>query len=446
MPRAVVDVAEVIDGCRLGAFQKRVIALCTAIVFVEGMNAQAAGYIAPALRAVWNMSPSDLGVFFTAGLVGLLLGAMLIAPLADRVGRRPVLLGCVALFGFASFIAAASSSVVMLDWLRFVTGLGIGGAMANAIALTAEYSPLKRRSAMVAVMLIGFITGSIAVGLVAARLVPEFGWRAVFVVDGVLPLLLLPVLFFALPESLRFMVLRQRSRGAIARLIRRIDPGVEVDGDTRLIAEERPASGTSVFALFRDGRARTTVLLWTLYFMSLLNLYLFTSWLTVHITSAGIAIGVAIIVGTLFQVGGACGAVFGWMVDRVGPSRTIFTAYLIGAVAVACIGLAGANLPMLMLSVLVAGFGIIGGQSSVNALAAISYPTQIRSTGVGWATGIGRAGSIVGPGLAGFLVEAGISTQDIFYLAVIPALCAATAGALLGGLRRPLTVKEGAPA
>jgi len=446
MPSAVVDVAAIIDERKLGAFQKGVIALCTAVVFVEGMNAQAAGYIATSLREAWSMTPSELGLFFSSGLTGLMLGAILIAPLADRVGRRPVLLGCVAFFGLSSFAAAASTSVLMLDVLRFLTGLGIGGAMANAIALTAEYSPLKRRSSMVAVMLMGFITGSIAVGLIAAEVVPQWGWQAVFIVDGVLPLLLLPVLFYALPESIRFMVVRQRSREAISHLLRRIDPAVEVDRNTRLIVEETPASGVSVLALFRDGRARATVLLWTIYFMSLLNLYLFTSWLTVHITSVGIAVGLAILIHSLFQVGGVFGSVFGWVIDKAGPSRAIFTAYFAGAIAIACIGFSGSNVAMLTISVLFAGFGIIGGQTCANALAATSYPTQIRSTGIGWATGIGRAGSILGPGLAGILVEAGVSTENIFYLAVIPAICASLAGAALGGLRRPLAVKEGAPA
>jgi len=212
-----------------------------------------------------------------------------------------------------------------------------------------------------------------------------------------------------------------------------------------LIIEEHSASRVSVLTLFRDRRARTTALLWLIYFMSLLNLYLIASWLTTHVRAEGIDLGTAIIVGTMFQVGGAFGAVFGWMVDKSGPSRAIFIAYVIGAVAIACIGLAEANLVMLTLSVFAAGFGIIGGQTAANALAAISYPTQIRSSGVGWAVGIGRAGSIVGPGLAGILVEAGISTQDIFYLAIIPALCASAAGAALG-LRRSTRIKERAAA
>lgn len=442
MPGTVIDVAELIDGRKVSRFQWSVVALCTAIVFVEGMNAQAAGYIATALREGLGMTPSQLGLFFSSGLFGLMAGAIGIAPLADRIGRRPVLIFCVAGFGLASFGAALSTTIYALDSFRFLSGLGIGGAMANAMALTAEYSPLKRRSSLIALVLIGFISGAIAIGVIAAEVVPVWGWQTVFYIDGLAPLLLLPILYYALPESLRFMVLQKRPLESIGGILRRIDPTLRLDAGTRLVVEEPPASGVSVLALFRDGRARTTVLIWAIYFMSLLNLYLFASWLTVHMTSAGIALATAIFIHSLFQVGGVFGSVFGWMFDRAGASRAIFAAYGVGAIAIACIGLAGANTTLLTLSVLAAGFGIIGGQTCANALAATSYPTQIRSTGIGWATGIGRAGSILGPGLAGILVEAGVSTENIFYLAVIPALCAALAGATLGGLKAPQMIKE----
>jgi len=443
MPTPIADVAEILER-RLSGLQKRVVALCGAILFVEGVNAQAAGYIAPALLRGWGLSSGELTSFLVSGLVGLMFGGLMVAPLADKVGRRPILIACVALFGLGSLLSAVSPSIAVLDALRFLTGLGVGGAMANAISLTAEYSPQRMRSTMVAITLIGFIVGSVVVGLVAAALIPAYGWQSVLVVGGLISLLLVPLLLVALPESIRFLVLRENSRAAVAQLIGRIDPSVAIDANTRLVVEERSASGISVLALFHDGRARTTILIWIIYFMSLLNLYLVASWLTVHITALGIEVGTAILIGTMFQAGGAFGSVFGWIVDRLGPSVAISSAYFIGAVAIACIGLAEANLLLLGLATLAAGFGIIGGQSAANALAAISYPTQIRSTGVGWATGIGRVGSIVGPGLAGIFIGMGVSTQHIFYMAVVPALIASLAGVTLGVFRRPLAAKENA--
>ncbi len=350
MPAIIANIAEILDRRKVGAFQAGVIALATAIVFVEGLNMQAAGYIAPSLEQSFNLTRPDLTLFFTAGTVGLMLGALLVAPLADRLGRRPVLIGCVFLFGLASLLTAASPSIAVLDAFRFLTGLGIGGGMPNAVALTAEYSPGRSRSSMVAVMLTGFILGSIAAGLIAASLVPAHGWQSVFVVGGVLSLLLAPILFVVLPESLRFLVLQGGSRELIGRHLCRIDPALIIGSETRFIVDEHSRSGHPVTALFKEGRARTTVLLWTIYFMSLLNLYLLASWITTHVHSLGIAVGLSILIGTMLQVGGVFGAVFGWMVDKKGPSRAIFVAYLIGALAIACIPLAGANLIALTLA------------------------------------------------------------------------------------------------
>jgi MFS transporter, AAHS family, 4-hydroxybenzoate transporter len=445
VPNPFANVGEIIDQQPVGAFQKMVVLLCTTVVFFEGMTTQAAGYVGPALGEVWQLGPEQLGFFFTAALIGLMLGGVFVAPLADRIGRRPVLIGCVALFSLCSLASAVSPSIAVLDLARFLTGLGIGGGMPNAIALTAEYAPHRRRNAMVAVMMSGFIFGSIAGGLVSAWLVPDWGWPSVFIAAGLLPLALLPVLIALLPESIRFLVVQANTGAAVAKLVRRIAPTAGMDATTRFLIEERSTSGISVAALFRDERARTTLLLWTTYFMSLLNLYLFASWLPTHTHGLGISVGLSILVGTMLQIGGAFGTVFGWLNDRIGHGLTIFAAYLIAAICIACVGLSGANLPMLIMAVFGAGFGIIGGQNSLNAAAAVAYPTQIRSTGVGWAIGIGRVGSIAGPSIAGILLQTGVTTENIFYLAVIPALAASLCGAALG-FNRSLSVEKDATA
>ena len=445
MSLVIANLSDILDKRDIGAFQKRVVALCAAIAFVDGIEGQLAGYIAPALRQDLGLTPSQLTSFLVSGPLGLFFGGLFIAPLADRLGRRPILIACVTLFGVCSFLTAIGNSLLMLDLFRFLTGLGVGGALANSISLTAEYSPVRRRSLMVAIMLLGFITGSTAVGLISAAIVPAFGWRSVLVAGGVLSLLLVPLLHVALPESIRFLAGRDGARDEVARLLRRVDPAVVIDRSTRLVVGELHEASVSVGALFRDGRARTTLLLWTIYFMSLLTLYLMSSWLTTHVRELGFAVSVAILIGTLFQVGGVFGTFFGWMVDRLGAGVTIVSAYATGAVAIISVGLAGDNLAALVITVLLAGFGIIGGQSATNAFAAISYPTQIRSTGIGWATGIGRIGSIVGPSLAGVIVGVTGSTESIFILAVIPPLCASLAGLALSAFK-PLGAKGGAPA
>ena len=183
---SVINVTEIIDRPVLAPFQKRVAMLCSAIVFVEGFNTQLPGYIAPALARDWQLTPAQMTSFFAAGLFGLLLGALFVAPIADKIGRRPLLLACVPFLAVCAILTAFSPSLVMLDIARFLTGLGIGGAMPNAIALTSEYSPHRRRALLVALMFTGFVLGAFAVGLVSSWLVPVFGWQSVFVIGGML--------------------------------------------------------------------------------------------------------------------------------------------------------------------------------------------------------------------------------------------------------------------
>ena len=445
MAETIVNVTEIIDRPKLGAFQKKTALLCAAIVFVEGFNTQAAGYVAPAIARNLNLSPAGLGGFFVAGLFGLLLGALFIAPLADRMGRRPLLLACVPFLAVCAILTAFSTSLTMLEIARFLTGLGIGGAMPNAIALTSEYSPHHRRSLLVALMFTGFVFGALAVGLTSTFLVPILGWQSIFVIGGVLGLLLTPILFWALPESIRFLVVRGTSNHEVSRLVRHLDPNLMGAGELRFVIDEAQHSGISVVALFRHGRAKRTILLWIIYFMSLLDLFLLASWLPTEMQALGVSAGLAIIIGTLLQFGGIFGLVFGWLADRMGASTALGAAFFMGAVCVAAIGLAGANLPLVMLAVFGTGVGLIGGQSVTNATAAIAYPTEIRSTGVGWATGFGRIGSIIGPSLAAWMHTMNAEIETIFLMAAVPALCAAVAGAALGPLRTSIIVRA-APA
>ena len=440
MAENVANITEIIDRGKLGPFQKRVAILCAIVAAMEGFNTQSVGFIAPALAQAFHLTPADLGLFFSLGLFGLMLGAIFVAPLADRFGRRPLLLACVPLLGFCSLLAAASPSVSVLDSLRFLTGLAIGGALPNTIALTSEYSPHRRRSLLVAVMFTGFILGSITAGLSATRLLPAFGWQSIFILGGVLPLALAPLLYVALPESIRFLVLRRASPDAIATLLRRLDPALQIGRNTRFITGEDATSGTSVVALFQEGRAKRTLLLWIISFTSLFNIYLLANWLPTEMRALGFPIQTAILVGTVFQIGGLTGTIFGWLADKIGANVALAAAYFVGAISVTCIGLVGHNQVLVMLAVLGTGFGILGGQTVANATAAISYPTEIRSTGVGWATGIGRIGSIVGPGLAGILLQLDISAQNIFFLAVIPALVASAAAVAMGRIQTSFAV------
>jgi AAHS family 4-hydroxybenzoate transporter-like MFS transporter len=436
MRKTTLSISEAIDSCPLGGFQIRVVGLCALIAFVEGFDAQSAGYVAPVLARAWSLSHETMGLFFSLGLFGLMLGAMLVAPLADRVGRRPTLLACLVAFGVSSISMAVSSSVEMLFFFRFLTGLGLGGAMPNVIALTSEYVPHRIRSLMVVLMFNGFILGSIVAGVTAARLASDLGYQPVFLIGGILPLLLVAGMAILLPESVRFLASKDNQQHRVAALMRKVNP--LLPSDAVYVLDDHSAVRMSVRALFQHGRAKRTVLLWVLVFCSLLDLFLLTNWLPTQIARLGVPLWTAILLGALLQVGGMAGIVQGWMIDWWGPARTLALAYLVAAIAIAGLAYAGNSVPLLAVAVFCAGFGIVGGQTAANPVAVVSYPTEIRSTGVGWFLGIGRLGSIVGPALAGHLLTIGWSNKDIFMLATIPALVAAGAAFGLSQFRHEM--------
>jgi AAHS family 4-hydroxybenzoate transporter-like MFS transporter len=439
MAGKTLEISSMLDDRKIGRYQKLIIGLCAAVVFLDGFDAQAIGYVAPALIEAGVVTPGQLGPLFSIGLVGLMLGALFIAPLADRLGRRPVILASTILFGVFSLATAWATEIDHFMILRFLTGLGLGGCMPNAIALTSEYAPTRSRSLLVMIMFNGFTLGSLVGGLVSAQMVPTYGWNWVFLVGGVLPLLLVPVLYFMLPESLRFLVAAKAPADKIARLVRRVDPEIDPGADTRFVVSEESTARMSVRRLLSDGRAKRTILIWIVFFMSLLDVYMLVNWLPTMMKTVGAPIRIAILIGAILQLGGLIGAVpLGYILDRVGARRTMGAAYVLGAVSIALIGVfASTSIPLTVLVVFLAGFGVIGGQTAANAVAATSYPTEIRSTGVGWALGVGRVGSIVGPLLAGVLQTMHVTTRDIFFLSAIPAVIAAMACFGLGGGGRP---------
>jgi AAHS family 4-hydroxybenzoate transporter-like MFS transporter len=283
----------------------------------------------------------------------------------------------------------------------------------------------------------GFTLGSLLGGVLAHQLIPRFGWRAVFVAGGVLPLLLLPILFFVLPESLRFLALTGRNRAAVAAALKRVGSSETPESlHARLSAQEGQVKA-SIGELFTLGRGRATAVLWIVFFMSLLDVYLLVSWLPTALNQAGIPAQNAIILGSLLQVGALLGTLLcGAGLDRFGGNAVLMPAYVLGALSIAAIGVfSSSNFVVTTIAVILAGAGIIGGQTAANALAAAAYPTQIRSTGVGWALGIGRIGSIIGPLVAAGLLMVHVSVRGIFLVSAIPALVAAGAIALFGPWR-----------
>jgi AAHS family 4-hydroxybenzoate transporter-like MFS transporter len=429
-----IDVAEFIDQQPVGRFQFKLLLTCAAVLFLDGFDTQAIGYVAPVLAKEWGLTKGALGPVFSAGLFGLMIGALLFGPLADRIGRKRIIIASTLAFGIGALITAFVRDVETLLVVRFLTGLGLGGAMPNAIALTSEFNPRRRRATMVMIMFCGFSVGAALGGVLAAALIPQFGWRAVFVIGGIAPLLLVPVLALRLPESVRFLALTGRANARVAELLGRMGAKAAFPAATRFVVHEPHLPGIPVLHLFREGRSLVTLLLWVIFFMSLLDLYFLSNWLPTVLNDLGVSISSSAAIGSMLQVGGVVGTfALGSIIDRF-SFRALALVYFVAVFAVGAIGQLGHSIVFVTMAIFAAGFCVVGGQIAANGLAATFYPTSVRATGVGWALGIGRVGSIVGPLVGGVLLTMKWSTAEVFMAAAAAALCAALAAFFLSRL------------
>ncbi|MGY3235657.1 AAHS family 4-hydroxybenzoate transporter-like MFS transporter [Bradyrhizobium sp. USDA 4448] len=424
----IVDVTEVIEQARFGRLQLLILVLCAWIALLDGFDTQAIAYVAPVIAEQWGIAMAGFGPIFGAGLAGLAVGAFVLSPAADRFGRKSVILLSVLLFGIFAAVTARATTLNELLVYRFLTGLGLGGAMPNIVALTSEYAPKRMRALLIAIMFCGFPLGSTIGGVISAPLIGAFGWQAVFVVGGVLPLLTVIVLFAWLPESIRYLVTRDVADSRIAELLARLDPAISPAAASRYVVPGSRASGFPVTKLLAEGRASMTVLLWVAFFMNLLVMYFLVNWMPSLLKASGLPLTVAILSTAVLNAGGVVGAiVLGRFVDRLDPYLVLGGAYLASALFIAGIAFGSGHVWTLMVSTFLAGFGVVGAQIGMNALAAGLYPTEIRSTGVGWALGVGRIGSIIGPVAGGVLLGFGWTAQSVVLTAAVPALLAGLA-------------------
>lgn len=437
-----VNVSDLIDGSRVSKFQIGLYILCGLCLIMDGFDVQAIGYVAPALTQEWKMSPAVLGNVLTAALVGVLFGSILLSMLADKIGRRPVLIGASLFFAAVTLITARVQTAPQLIALRFIAGIALGSIMPNAMALVGEYSPRRLRVPLMVIVGTGFTAGAVAGGFVSFWLIPNFGWRSMFYFGGAVPLVIGVFMVFLLPESLQYLALHGKRPHKLAKWLRRVDPAVVITPATRFVVVEKKGKGVPMMKLFQEGRATGTILLWLVYFMNLLNLYFLSSWLptvaTPLVKAAGVSGSYALLVGTTLQFGGMIGAaVLGWFSARLGFVPVLTTCFVLACINIALIGQPGLSLALLFAVVFAAGLGVVGGQSVINALAATVYPTDLRSTGIGAGLGVGRAGSIVGPQIAGILIGLHWTTHQLFLAAAVPALISALVMIAMRRVLRP---------
>ena len=420
---ASIDVATVIDQSRLGRLQLVVLTLCALAVMLDGFDVQALAYVAPELVAQWGIARASLGPVFGASFFGMLIGSPCFGLLADRIGRRPVLMASLAFFGACSLATTQANSVTELLLLRFFTGIGLGALMPNALALAGEYSPSRLRVSVTILVSGAFVAGGALAGFVAAVLVPRFGWQSIFFVGGVAPIGLAVVMLGLLPESVQFQVLRDRGSAALGRTLRRIDPTLQVSAGTAFVVRGPADARASVVELFRGGRGAGTVALWGFNFLSLLTVFFLSSWLPLIVRGLGFSAAQASLAGAALQAGGLLGTLtLGRAVERLGFVAVLGAAFLVASMTIAAIGQLTMATALLFVLVFLAGFCVFGGQGVLNAMASHYYPTSLRSTGLGWSLGVGRIGSIAGPIVGGELLRLSWSNDALFVCAAVPAM------------------------
>jgi AAHS family 4-hydroxybenzoate transporter-like MFS transporter len=370
-------------------------------MFTEGYDAQFMGSVVPGIADDWGVGRGTMWPTLSAGLVGLMLGAFFIAPLADNYGRRRLIVYSVAAFGVLTIASVIATTITEMVIFRFLTGLGLGGAMANTTALTAEFSPPHRRAFYVAMMFCSFSLGASFGGFVSAALMPGYGWESIFLVCGIMAVVLLPFLILLLPESL-----------------------IKEDAQLTIPAGK----------LFADGRSRFTILIWIIFFANLMELYIITSWLPTTLNDKGLDLVWANVAVAMLQLGGIAGAfALAPLVDRYGPRFVLPAAFATAVVSVATLGFSATSVTLIVIAAIGVGMGTVGAQNCNNGIAAKFYPTEIRATGVGWALAVGRIGSIIGPAVGGLLLATG--PDAIFVFAMIPPVVAATAYLVMGNPR-----------
>lgn len=440
------ELQALIDVAPIGKMQWRVIICCFLVVMMDGFDTAAIGFIAPAIRDHWQLTAGDLAPLFGAGLLGLTAGALLCGPLSDRLGRKRVIEWCVALFGLFSLLSAFSPNLEALIILRFLTGLGLGGAMPNTITMTSEYLPARRRGALVTLMFCGFTLGSALGGIVSAQLVAVIGWHGILVLGGVLPIVLFFALLAVLPESPRWLVRRQRPQAEIRRTVSAMT-GERYDDAEFWLDEPAATQKGSISQLFAGRQLTITLMLWVVFFMSLLIIYLLSSWMPTLLNHRGIDLQHASWATAAFQVGGTLGALMlGVLMDKFNPFWVLAVSYALGAVCIVMIGLSENGLWMMALAIFGTGIGISGSQVGLNALTATLYPTQSRATGVSWSNAIGRCGAIVGSVSGGVMMAMNFSFDTLFFVIAVPAAISAVVLTLLTlVVRQSSRVPESSP-
>ncbi|MES2261094.1 MAG: MFS transporter [Pseudomonadota bacterium] len=429
--------AMLLNQDKTSTLQKLTLFLCFLVVAADGFDLASVGYVAPLLKKAWALTPAQMGPIFGAGLFGLTIGSFIFGPMADRIGRRRVIVMSMVLFGIGSIASAYADSASSLAAMRLLTGIGLGGAMPTAITLSSEFSPERNRAWLVTLMFCGFTIGLAFGGALAAVLIPSFGWQGVFIFGGIAPLCLAPVIWVFLPESLRFMAGKKKYEEEARSVMRRLSGRDDIMLDSVLPPEPVVATDEAgiVATLFSKHYRAGTLLLWLAFFCTLWVYYQVSSWLPTAITDAGLAVTQAATIGAMMPLGGTIGSLINArLMDRHNPFLVLTCSYVVAALSIACIGAAMQHPAWLYVVVFCTGLGLSGAQTGANVLVSGFYTTAARATGVSWALAVGRVGSIVGAMTGGMMLAGLPSLQIAFIVFALPTIVAGIAMLATGRL------------
>jgi AAHS family benzoate transporter-like MFS transporter len=425
-----IDIHKLADGASFNRFHAGILAWCALIIICDGYDLAVAGIALPSIMKEMGVTAQNAGFMVSSALFGMMFGAIFLGTIADRIGRRRAVVICLALFSVFTAAAGMSSDPYVFSAMRFLAGLGIGGVMPNVVAQMTEYSPRRVRATMVTLMFSGYAVGGMAAALLGKGLIESHGWQSVFLAAGV-PVVLIPFILKSLPESMPFLV-RHGRLDELRRTLARMDPTYRATPDDRfdLPGTER-AQGAPIGRLFQEGRGFSTIMFWIAFFMCLFMVYALSSWLAKLMAGAGYSLGSALTFVLVLNFGAVIGAVGGgWLADRFHIKYVLVAMYLLAAVSITLLGYPMPT-PLLFVVVGLAGASTIGTQIVTYAYAGQFYPTAIRSTGIGWASGVGRSGAILAPIVIGTLVGMALPLQQNFQAMAIPAVIATVCVALI---------------
>lgn len=425
-----IDVNNTIDNAIFSCFHWKVLFWCSLIIIFDGYDLVIYGVVLPLLMEQWSLTPYIAGLLGSSALFGMMFGAMSFGVLSDKLGRKKTILMCVVLFSTTTVINGLATSPLQFGILRFIAGLGIGGVMPNVVSLMSEYSPKRSRSTLVALMFSGYAVGGMISAGLGIWIVPNYGWEIMFYLAGV-PLLLLPLMIKYLPESVAFLMIKERKEDA-REILQKISPEQKITTQDKLVVPPTTISKAPVLELFREGRAVSTLMFWTAFFCCLLMVYALGSWLPKLMSAAGYALSSSLMFLMVLNIGAIVGAIGGgWLADRFSLRSVLVSFFILGSLSLVALGYES---PMWFLYLLmgIAGATTIGSQILMYAYVAQFYPTHIRSTGLGWASGIGRNGAIVGPILGGVLLAMALPHHLNFAALAVPGVIATVAIALVG--------------